>query len=132
MDDHRYATPADIPAAPRWRWSASDLTLLIGMPLVAYLGGVGAAMGSATALILVAFAALVTVTFTALRTGRRNQPRLSRITQPAAVFVAVITIVTGWNLFQFAPHPAAVTWLAPAVPVALFAILVALMRGVRR
>ncbi|MEI2268827.1 hypothetical protein OHB93_05875 [Microbacterium sp. No. 7] len=132
MDDARRATLADLPSAPAWRWTASEITLIVGIPLIAYIGGVAAAAGSTPGFVLVCFAAVATVTLQALRVIRRNQPRVPAYTAPVAVFVAVVTILTGRNLLQFAPHTSLATWLWPAIPVALFIALVALIRRGRR
>lgn len=132
MDGTPRATLADLPSAPAWQWTASEITLITGIPLIAYIGGVAAAVGSIPGFALVCFAAVGMVTFQALRVIRRNQPRVPAYTAPIAVFVAVVTIVTGWNLFQFAPHTALTTWLWPAVPVVLFVVVVALIRWGRR
>ncbi|WP_413353922.1 hypothetical protein [Microbacterium sp. 1P06AB] len=132
MDDTRPATPADLPARPAWSWTASEVTSIIGIPLITYVGGVAASGGSVPGFILVCFAAIGMVTFQALRVTRRNQPRTPRYTNALAVAVAVISIVTGWNLLQFTPSSALSTWLGPAVPVILFLTLVALIRWGRR
>ena len=132
MDDTRAATPADLPAQPAWTWTPSEITSVVGIPVIAYVGGVAAAGGSVPGFVLVCFAAIGMVTFQALRVTRRNQPRVPRYTGPLALGIAAFSIATGWNLLQFAPNPTATTWLWPLVPAALFLALVALVRWGRR
>lgn len=117
----------EIPAAPPRRLTAVDKTMLVGLPLVAYVGGLGAGFGNGAGLVLSAFAALGMIAFRTLRISRRNEPRIPPYTHYGAIAVAVITFVTSWNLYRMQPVSEAVTYLAPAAPAVLFGLLVALM-----
>lgn len=116
-----------IPAAPPRRLTAADVTILVGLPLVAYVGGLGAAFGNGAGLVLSGFAALGMIAFRTLRINRRNEPRIPPYTHYVAIAVAVITFVTSWNLYRIQPESWTVMYLAPAAPVVLFGMLVALM-----
>ncbi|UNX53754.1 hypothetical protein MF406_12260 [Georgenia sp. TF02-10] len=68
---------AELPKAPKRRLTAWDITMLIGVPMTAYIGGIGAGIGNAGGLLLSGFAALGVVGFYASRLGRRNEPRIA-------------------------------------------------------
>lgn len=116
-----------MPAAPPRKLTVVDKTLLVGLPLIAYLGGLGAAFGNGAGLVLSGFAALGMIAFRALRINRRNEPHIPPYTHYVAIAVAVITFVTSWNLYRMQPGSEAVTYLAPAAPMVLFGVLVVLM-----
>ncbi|MFB9073731.1 hypothetical protein ACFFX0_22015 [Citricoccus parietis] len=117
----------EVPSAPPRRLTVADITLLVGLPLVAYVGGLGAAFGHGAGLVLSGFAALGMIAFRSFRINRRNEPRIPSYTHYVAMAVAVITFVTSWNLYRIRPESEAVIYLAPAAPMVLFGLLVALM-----
>lgn len=120
-----------LPNRPRRKFTAIDLTLGIGAPIIAYIGSIAAGMGSVQGLILTGFAALTIVTFHTIRVGRRNEPRIPPYTRWVAVLVAVITFTTAWNLYKY-PQSDLTIYLVSLTPVAAFLVLLVMMFAGRK
>lgn len=122
----------EIPHPPRRVINATDWLFLLATPVMMYFGGVAAATGNASGLVLVGFAGLALITLRTVRVGRRNEPRVQRWSGPGSIFVAVFSFVWSWSLFQspLSKVPEQLIW--PILPVALYGILILVMFAPRR
>lgn len=115
----------EIPRAPKRVFTASDWLMVLGAPVILYVGGLGAAGGSMGGLILVGFAGLVVVTLQIVREGRRNEPRMSKWTRYGAIGVSVFGFVWSWDLFHRPVEAGMWQYVWPAAPVVVYLIFVA-------
>lgn len=113
----------ELPTRPHWHFTGLDVTLMVGAPTLAYIGGVVAAQGSLVGPIAAAFAALMTVAIRAIRISRTDEPVISQFTFYSSIFAAVVMFVMAANLWSYAPHPsAAIGFVLPLVGTAAYAL----------
>lgn len=117
----------EIPRAPKRVFTPSDWLMMLGAPVILYVGGLGAAGGNTNGLILAGFAGLVVVTLQVLREGRRNEPRVSEWTKFGAIVTAVFGFVWSWHFLDHPVAPGMWQYVWPAVPVVVYLIFVAAM-----
>ncbi len=97
----------DLPDQPRRHFTRLDIVLIIGAPLLAFVGGVMAAAGSVIGVIIVAVSSLMVVSVRAIRLSRTDEPVIARFTFPLSIFVAVVVFLTSYNLFTDGPYVSA-------------------------
>nr|WP_258067552.1 hypothetical protein [Pseudoclavibacter sp. RFBI5] len=124
MTEAEHPEQLRLPQSPKRTLSAFDWVMLLGIPVVAYFGVAGAAVGNTAGIVLTGFAALAMVAFRALRVGRKNEPHIAPWTHWLSIGVAVASFVTAWNAFRAAPLDTGIVFTLPLVPVALFFVLV--------
>lgn len=113
----------EIPDPPRRHFTAFDLVLIVGAPVLAYGGGVVAAWGNIAGPIIAGAAALMAVAVRAIRLSRTDEPAIAPFTFPLSIAAAVVIFVTAFNLFTNAPHTSAViTFGLPLLGVAVYVI----------
>ncbi len=109
------------PHTPKRKFTALDVALIGGTPILLYGGRILAGTGNAIGIVLAGVAMLATAAIRAVGLGHTDEPVIASQTYPASIGVGVIALVITVNMWRAAPIEAPALLLTSLISVILFA-----------